>query len=85
MCGDCNNDGKVLINELVSAVNNALNPPFDCTEGCFDTGICPNNCGEFPTIDGITCATSICIYSESQLRACIQHLHETTNQCWELP
>jgi len=41
-CGDCNGDGQVTINELVTAVNRAL-------EGCQDDGICSHTGGQrFP-------------------------------------
>jgi len=32
-CGDCNGDGRVTVNELVTAVNRAL-------DGCQDDGVC---------------------------------------------
>jgi len=86
MCGDCNADGQVLINELVAAVNNALSPDmnqfcgFDCSpDSC-------QSCLEFPSDSNVTiqCSTSICYRSDSQLDSCINFLNSTTNLCYPL-
>jgi len=50
-CGDCNDDGEVTINELITAVNNALN-------GCTVTDACPIDFSDDNTVPG----TPDCFY-----------------------
>lgn len=87
MCGDCNNDHKVTVAELVTAVHNALegDPCHEgCAEACFpDSGNCPcTTCNEFPVVDGVRCAVSICEDSDEQVRACHTRFRaEHPDQC----
>lgn len=76
MCGDCNNDHKVEVSELVKAVSNALNGD-PCHEGCaatcFDENSpnCPcDSCFEFPVVNHIVCSVSMCNDSPEQVASC---------------
>jgi hypothetical protein len=78
MCGDCNQDGKVTIAELITAVNNAMQPLCDCSS-------CPTDqCVEFPSAqlpDGstITCNASVC---SNEVTVCaLQLYHNSTTFC----
>lgn len=75
MCGDCNNDHKVTISELIKAINNSLigDPCHEgCADNCFvDSGNCPcTSCFEFPVVDNVLCMVSICNDSTEQVRSC---------------
>jgi len=56
MCGDCNQDGEVSINELITAVNNSFSP-CDCSHCTTD------ECVEITVkdINGNFHLTSVCI------------------------
>jgi hypothetical protein len=75
MCGDCNDDGRVTVAELVRVVNNALNSPIVCELDC---NTCPDECIELVrwTVDGQTyfCPTSFCANSNAKLDACVRQL-----------
>lgn len=68
MCGDCDNDNKVTIAELVTAINNSL-AGDPCHEGCID---CPANadCIEFPHFDNIVCSVEFCLPPRTEIRPC---------------
>lgn len=69
MCGDCNNDGRVAVNEIVTAVNTALDP---CNFGCgFNPDDCTvGRCTEQPIVDGQQCQVSLCAQSDTQADLC---------------
>jgi hypothetical protein len=77
MCGDCDGDSRVTIDELVAAVGNALGSDacgFDCSGECFFT---PEQCrcgdaicGEFPRLGEEICEVSLCYFSDEQLESC---------------
>lgn len=89
LCGDCNNDGRVTVNELIVAVKAALadpatpTPTDDCGIGCYDSGACPDVCWDVPYANGRQCDTSMCWHTDEQLATCVAAYDNAhPGACW---
>lgn len=88
MCGDCNNDQRITIAELIATINNLLND--DCGFWCYGNGICDASCVEYPATPigndmYLQCSTSMCFNSEEQVSRCINRFAAAKpSSCYEV-
>ena len=86
ICGDCNRNGRVTVDEIVTAVNNLLNDACD-TIGCTDA-TCGDNCAEFPgaTVNGLNYQCGITLCTNTNVTACVTRLvTQQTGLCHRVP